>query len=357
MRFLFLCLFVCTLGAHELKIVDVVPFGVSSFRITFNKPINRHAVQETRLAHFKALLRVQAQLQPPPRRYHFANRSTVKIAHYHKTTRIWITWNKNTTYSYKIAHNHLYIFIQTHPLVRQNVRILEPNPKELKQFKVVIDPGHGGHDCGALGVNHVCEKRIVLAVAKDLQQELIKRGYKVYMTRKKDVYISLKARTEFANNKNADLFISIHANSIPKSAPTNPEGIETYFLSTARSERARKVAEQENQDDVKVMDYFSKLSFLNSLNSQRLIISNKLAIDVQFGILNKLRQHYKGVVDGGVREGPFWVLAGALMPSILIEIGYNSNPKESKRIQDKRYEQWLAQGIADGVQSFISKNY
>ncbi|WP_221281061.1 N-acetylmuramoyl-L-alanine amidase family protein [Helicobacter gastrocanis] len=336
--------------------MDVVPFGVSSLRITFNQPINHRVVKETRLSHFKTLLQVKAQLLLPPRRYRFANKTSIKITH-RKYAQIWIAWNKNTTYSYKIAHEHLYILIQTHPLVRQNIRALEPNPKELKQFKVVIDPGHGGHDCGALGVNHVCEKRIVLAVAKDLQQELQKQGYKVYMTRKKDVYISLKARTEFANDKNADLFISIHANSIPKNATTNPEGIETYFLSTARSERARKVAEQENQDDVKVMDYFSKLSFLNSLNSQRLIISNKLAIDVQFGILSKLRQHYKGVVDGGVREGPFWVLAGALMPSILIEIGYNSNPKESKRIQDKRYEQWLAKGIADGVQSFISKNY
>ncbi|BDQ28647.1 N-acetylmuramoyl-L-alanine amidase family protein [Helicobacter ailurogastricus] len=356
MRFFFLCLFLATLGAHPLKIIDVVPFGVSSFRITFNKPINRHVFKEIRISHFKALLQVKAQLVPAPKNYRFANKTAIKIAQ-HKHTQIWISWNKNTTFNYKISHNYLYIFIQTHPLVRQNVRALESNPKELKQFKIVIDPGHGGHDCGALGANQVCEKRIVLAVAKDLQQELQKRGYKVFMTRNHDVYISLKARTEFANDKNADLFLSIHANSIPKNATTNPEGIETYFLSTARSERARKVAEQENQDDVKVMDYFSKLSFLNSLNSQRLIISNKLAIDVQFGILSKLRQHYKGVVDGGVREGPFWVLVGALMPSILIEIGYNSNPKESKRIQDKRYEQWLAKGIADGVQSFISKNY
>ncbi len=177
------------------------------------------------------------------------------------------------------------------------------------------------------------------------------------MTRKSDSYINLKDRTEFANAKNADLFISIHANSIPKNSPTNPQGVETYFLSTARSERARKVAEQENQDDVKVMDYFSKLSFLNSLNSQRLITSNKLAIDIQFGILSQLRRTYKHVVDGGVREGPFWVLAGALMPSVLIEIGYNSNPAESKRIQNKAYQQNLAKGIANGIDSFVSKNF
>uniref|UniRef100_UPI001F40C9DB N-acetylmuramoyl-L-alanine amidase family protein n=1 Tax=Helicobacter labacensis TaxID=2316079 RepID=UPI001F40C9DB len=231
-----------------------------------------------------------------------------------------------------------------------------PAPPQ-KRFKVVVDAGHGGHDCGARGVNGTCEKWIVLAVAKFLEQELQKRHYIVFMTRKNDSYINLKDRTEFANAKNADLFISIHANSIPKNSPTNPQGVETYFLSTARSERARKVAEQENQDDVKVMDYFSKLSFLNSLNSQRLITSNKLAIDIQFGILSQLRRTYKHVVDGGVREGPFWVLAGALMPSVLIEIGYNSNPAESKRIQNKAYQQNLAKGIANGIDSFVSKNF
>ncbi|WP_390467813.1 N-acetylmuramoyl-L-alanine amidase family protein [Helicobacter pylori] len=228
--------------------------------------------------------------------------------------------------------------------------------KHKKHKKIVLDAGHGGKDCGAMSANLVCEKDIVLEVVKFLHKELKKRGYSVLLTRDKDIYIDLVARTELANRKSADLFISVHANSIPKHSTSNAHGIETYFLSTARSERARKVAEQENKDDVNLMDYFSKSLFLNSLNTQRLIISNKLAIDVQYGMLQSIRKNYPDVVDGGVREGPFWVLAGALMPSILIEIGYNSHAIESKRIQSKPYQKILAKGIADGIDSFFSKN-
>ncbi|WRC15771.1 N-acetylmuramoyl-L-alanine amidase [Helicobacter pylori] len=228
--------------------------------------------------------------------------------------------------------------------------------KRKKHKKIVLDAGHGGKDCGAMSANLVCEKDIVLEVVKFLHKELKKRGYSVLLTRDKDVYIDLVARTELANKKSADLFISVHANSIPKHSTSNAHGIETYFLSTARSERARKVAEQENKDDVNLMDYFSKSLFLNSLNTQRLIVSNKLAIDVQYGMLQSVRKNYPDVVDGGVREGPFWVLAGALMPSILIEIGYNSHAIESKRIQSKPYQKILAKGIADGIDSFFSKN-
>ncbi|KAA6507854.1 N-acetylmuramoyl-L-alanine amidase [Helicobacter pylori] len=228
--------------------------------------------------------------------------------------------------------------------------------KRKKHKKIVLDAGHGGKDCGAMSANLVCEKDIVLEVVKFLHKELKKRGYSVLLTRDKDIYIDLVARTELANKKSADLFISVHANSIPKRSTSNAHGIETYFLSTARSERARKVAEQENKDDVNLMDYFSKSLFLNSLNTQRLIVSNKLAIDVQYGMLQSVRKNYPDVVDGGVREGPFWVLAGALMPSILIEIGYNSHAIESKRIQSKPYQKILAKGIADGIDSFFSKN-
>ncbi len=228
--------------------------------------------------------------------------------------------------------------------------------KRKKHKKIVLDAGHGGKDCGAMSANLVCEKDIVLEVVKFLHKELKKRGYSVLLTRDKDIYIDLVARTELANKKSADLFISVHANSIPKHSASNAHGIETYFLSTARSERARKVAEQENKDDVNLMDYFSKSLLLNSLNTQRLIVSNKLAIDVQYGMLQSIRKNYPDVVDGGVREGPFWVLAGALMPSILIEIGYNSHAIESKRIQSKPYQKILAKGIADGIDSFFSKN-
>lgn len=227
--------------------------------------------------------------------------------------------------------------------------------RELRKKIIILDPGHGGKDCGALGITNTCEKHIVLNVAKLAASVLAKEGYIVYLTRSKDVFIDLRRRTEMANELGADIFISIHANSMPKGV-TKPNGVETYFLSTARSQRALSVAELENKGDVELMDYYSKSFFLNTLNSHRLIASNKLAIDMQFGVLHSIKTQYKDVSDGGVREGPFWVLAGALMPSILIEVGYNSNPKEASRLINKEYQKLIAEGIKDGVNGYFAKN-
>lgn len=223
-----------------------------------------------------------------------------------------------------------------------------------KKKVIVIDPGHGGKDCGAISVGRVCEKVIVLNISKYLNEELKKRGYQVYMTRSKDIFIGLRERTRFANNKNADLFISIHANAISENRE-KLEGVESYFLSTARSERAKKVAALENKDDTEVMNYFSKQSFLNTLNTQRIVASNRLAIDIQYGMLQAVRGKYK-VVDGGVREGPFWVLVGALMPSVLLEVGYLTHPKEGERLNQSAFQKLLALGIADGVDNYFAKN-
>ncbi len=232
-------------------------------------------------------------------------------------------------------------------------------PKSFTKNKIVVlDAGHGGKDCGAK-VGKVCEKTLALNVSKKATEILKARGYKVFTTRSGDKYLSLTDRTQMANDKNADVFISIHANALDKNAKNfkTANGIETYFLSTARSERARKVAEIENKDDIEVMNQFSKLSFLNSLNSQRLLASNKLAIDVQSGMLINARKLYKKTLDGGVREGPFWVLAGALMPSILIEVGYMTNATDLERLQNKDYQNALAKGIADGIDGYFLKNF
>lgn len=240
------------------------------------------------------------------------------------------------------------------PKTTQNLKKNTTKTTSARGKVIVIDPGHGGKDCGAMGVDRVCEKHIVLKVGKYLNDELKKRGYKVYMTRQKDIFIGLRQRTSFANNKNADLFISIHANAIAENK-AKFEGVESYFLSTARSERAKKVAALENKDDTEVMNYFSKQSFLNTLNTQRIVASNRLAIDVQYGMLQSLRKKQK-VVDGGVREGPFWVLVGAVMPSVLLEIGYITHPKEGKSLNQTHYQKALALGIADGIDGYFQKN-
>ncbi|ADO03981.1 N-acetylmuramoyl-L-alanine amidase [Helicobacter pylori Cuz20] len=413
--------------ATTLKIINIVPFGSSSVKISFNQEIK--TFKEVSLKNFKSYLELEAILTIPKKHYQFSKQSSITIAQFSpKLARVVISHAPKMTYEVKILKDKLYVsIVEKKPLTRHQMapkppkhrtlkhQVLKPAPKSIKKEakektptkharskhthsqwnersakkeipkkeaenesknqvfiaekndafiktkrkkhkKIVLDAGHGGKDCGAMSANLVCEKDIVLEVVKFLHKELKKRGYSVLLTRDKDIYIDLVARTELANKKSADLFISVHANSIPKRSTSNAHGIETYFLSTARSERARKVAEQENKDDVNLMDYFSKSLLLNSLNTQRLIVSNKLAIDVQYGMLQSIRKNYPDVVDGGVREGPFWVLAGALMPSILIEIGYNSHAIESKRIQSKPYQKILAKGIADGIDSFFSKN-
>ncbi len=466
--------------ATTLKIINIVPFGSSSVKISFNQEVKKF--KEVSLKNFKSYLELEAILTIPKKHYQFSKQSSITIAQFSpKLARVVISYAPKMTYEVKILKDKLYVSIVEkkpltkhqmapkppkhhalkHPTPKPAPKSIKKEAKEVKEKtptkhahskhtysqlnersakkeipkkeipkkeipkkeipkkeipkkeipkkeipkkeipkkeipkkeipkkeipkkeaenesknqvfiaekndasiktkrkkhkKIVLDAGHGGKDCGAMSANLVCEKDIVLEVVKFLHKELKKRGYSVLLTRDKDIYIDLVARTELANKKSADLFISVHANSIPKRSTSNAHGIETYFLSTARSERARKVAEQENKDNVNLMDYFSKSLLLNSLNTQRLIVSNKLAIDVQYGMLQSIRKNYPDVVDGGVREGPFWVLAGALMPSILIEIGYNSHAIESKRIQSKPYQKILAKGIADGIDSFFSKN-
>jgi N-acetylmuramoyl-L-alanine amidase len=226
----------------------------------------------------------------------------------------------------------------------------------VKQKIVIIDPGHGGKDTGAIGYKRLREKNAVLKIALKLGRYLKEYGYKVYYTRSRDVFIKLRSRTHFANIKKADIFISIHANAAPrKSQYLVSKGIETYFLSPARSARAKRVSAQENSVDLSSMDYFSKQVFLNFLNREKIVSSNKLAIDIQRGILKNIRKKYR-VVDGGVRKAPFWVLVGAQMPAVLVETGYITNPTEAKRLFNPYYEDLLAKGIADGIAGYFEKN-
>ena len=221
---------------------------------------------------------------------------------------------------------------------------------------IVLDAGHGADDVGAVGPNKRYEKVVNLNVTKYLATLLKQRGYTVYLTRNNDTFIKVMDRTILANEKNADLFISIHTNAVPKEKAEEIDGIETFFLSPARSERAKRVAELENKTDIREMSNSSKDVFLESLNRPRITASHKFAIDVQAGILQSTRSKYKDVKDSGVKEGPFWVLVGAQMPSILVELGFISHPTESKRLYDKAYQQLLANGIANGVDSYFSKN-
>ncbi|TWO17407.1 N-acetylmuramoyl-L-alanine amidase [Campylobacter lanienae] len=221
---------------------------------------------------------------------------------------------------------------------------------------VVLDAGHGGKDVGAVGKNKLYEKNIVLNIALEAGKILKNRGYKVYYTRSNDKFINLRDRTSFANEKKADIFISIHANAAPNEKKAKEmQGIETYFLSPTRSERSMQAANLENKADTDEMNYFTKISYLNFLNREKIIASNKLAIDVQSNLLSAVKSKFK-VVDGGVREAPFWVLVGALMPAVLIEAGYITHTNDHKLLSNKSYTDKIALGIADGIDDYFAKN-
>ena len=220
---------------------------------------------------------------------------------------------------------------------------------------IVIDAGHGGRDSGAIGYKKYQEKKTVLKVSKILKKLLESKGYKVYMTRANDTFIKLKKRTSLANKKNADLFISIHANAAPKGKFLSLKGIETFFLSPAKTAKAKRVAAKENSA-ISIKNKKSKDTLLSFLNKNKIIQSNKLAIDIQSGMLTAARKKFSKVKDGGVREAPFWVLVGAQMPAVLIELGYITNPTEAERLFNPFYQKILAKGIYDGINNYFVHN-
>ena len=231
------------------------------------------------------------------------------------------------------------------------------SPKRLDRNKIiVIDAGHGGKDPGAVGYKRYREKIVVYQIAQELKTILKSRGFKVYMTRDRDKFVKLSKRTKYANKKNADIFVSIHANAVAKKHAKKVHGIECYFLSKSRSQRAKNVAAKENSADMSDMNFYGKQSFLNTINSHNIVASNKLAIDLQRGMLASLKKSYKNVKDGGVREGPFWVLVGAQMPYVLVGVGFISHPREAKRLVNSKYQRKLALGLANGVERYFLNN-
>ena len=217
---------------------------------------------------------------------------------------------------------------------------------------IVIDAGHGAQDSGAVGPNKRYEKIVTLKVAKYLYSILKKRGHKVYLTRNSDTFIKVGKRTDLALRKNADVFISIHANSVPKKDAKRVSGIETYYLSPAKTERAKRVAAKENEIDIGKMSNSNTQAFLSSLNSPKLRYSRLLSIDVQREMLASVGKKYT-VKDKGSRPGPFWVLLDAPQASVLVEVGYISHPIESKRLYNSSYQKLLAEGMANGIDAYF----
>jgi N-acetylmuramoyl-L-alanine amidase len=216
--------------------------------------------------------------------------------------------------------------------------------------RIVIDPGHGGKDPGTYYKGGIKEKDIVLKLAKVLAQKIESRlGCEATLTRTTDRFIPLERRTAFANVQKADLFVSLHINAHRKSSIS---GIETYYLNMATDERAVMVAAMENATSEKnISDLHTILNDL-MLNT-KISESSRLAHAVQKGMVDKARRRYKGVKSLGVKQAPFYVLIGAEMPAILLEIGFMTNSTERKRLLNTTYLNLLADGVVSGIDRYV----
>lgn len=220
--------------------------------------------------------------------------------------------------------------------------------------KVVIDAGHGGRDPGAVGRRGLKEKDVTLDIALKVREILSKDpSYEVYLTRETDVFIDLGKRTAIANRKNADLFVSVHANANPR---REARGIETYLLNWTDDEEALRVAARENAISLRKMkEARSDVGMiLASLELQtKRDDSLKLAHEIQGAMVNGLSDEY-AVIDLGVKQALFYVLVDARMPSVLAEVSFISNAEEEALLRDDRYRMRLAEGIAQGLEKYLT---
>jgi N-acetylmuramoyl-L-alanine amidase len=216
----------------------------------------------------------------------------------------------------------------------------------------VIDPGHGGKDYGAPGyLKGVHEKHVSLQIARQLAKKIkAELGLDVILTRNRDRFLTLEERTAFANTKSADLFISIHTNA---SRDRRAYGIETYFLNLATDDEAIRVAAMENATSTKNISDLQKILY-DLMQNAKINESSRLAAYVQSSTIRHLKnKRYSRVKSKGVKQAPFYVLLGAQMPSILIETSFISNARECKRLVSPKFQERLAEGIVEGIRSYI----
>jgi N-acetylmuramoyl-L-alanine amidase len=214
----------------------------------------------------------------------------------------------------------------------------------LRISRVVIDPGHGGHDPGAQA-NGLSEAELVLDVARRLEELLREEGLQVVLTRRGDTFVPLEERTAIANREEADLFISIHANASPRSSTA---GIETYFLNFATNQQAEAIAARENASSSKTMGNLPTLLKAIALNN-KLAESRELAGMVQSALVRSLSTSRRGIRSLGVKQAPFVVLIGAQMPSVLAEVGFITNRPEAAGLKQPAGRQAVADGLFQAI--------
>lgn len=241
--------------------------------------------------------------------------------------------------------------LEEQPVVAEKKSRPPKKPAISKIRRIVVDPGHGGHDPGAVGPNGIQEKDVVLAIGlklRDLFKEEL--GVDVVMTRSTDVFIPLEERTAIANKVGADLFVSVHANAAPSRSAA---GIETYYLNLAKTDKVAQLAAKENGTSLEKVSVLQAILF-DLMANYKLNDSAHLADEVQKSLYKKIRTRHSDVKNLGVKQGPFYVLVGASMPSILVETAFLSNAAEESRLKDPAYQDMTANGILEGVRSYIT---
>lgn len=213
--------------------------------------------------------------------------------------------------------------------------------------KIVIDPGHGGHDPGALGAG-ISEADVVLDVALRLEKLLREAGVAVVLTRRSDEYVPLEQRTAIAVREQADLFLSIHANA---SRRRSAQGVESYFLNFSTDPAAEAVAARENAATSRTINNLPDILKAITLNN-KLHESRSFAALIQRAMATKLGGGKSGVRNLGVKQAPFVVLIGADMPSVLVEIAFITNPQEGRLLKSGAYRQRIALALFDAVRGY-----
>ncbi len=225
-------------------------------------------------------------------------------------------------------------------------------PPGLGIRRVVIDPGHGGKDPGAIGPGGLREKDVVLKIAMKLERRLQRDlGLETVLTRRDDVFIPLDERTAIANTRRADLFVSIHANA---TRGRRTRGIETYVLNFATDEESMELAARENAISTTKLSDLQYILY-DLMQTAKIGESRALAEHVQGSVCDSLDRRYSGVRNLGVKEAPFYVLIGANMPCILIEVSFISNKLEERRLREERYLDDLASGIMEGIKMYMNE--
>lgn len=218
--------------------------------------------------------------------------------------------------------------------------------------RVVIDPGHGGKDPGAIGPGGLREKDVVLKIAKRLEHKLkTELELTTVLTRRDDTFVSLDERTAIANAQKADLFISIHANANQRASA---RGVETYVLNFATDEECIELAARENAVSTKKLSDLQYILY-DLMRTAKIGESRTLAEHTQTSIYKRLCQKYNRVRNLGVKEAPFYVLIGANMPCILVEVSFISNKLEERRLRDDQYLDDLATGIKEGIAKYMAE--